>query len=119
MSVQTTLVIIAGHKFPKEFKLPDNFDVPAKNDFSNFETSSGENMDGNLKFLIGDDYTILGLPLSVTYLDEGEYLNPYTIGDKAPAVISTVTEQIRQISEKLGLSINPDDVKIHVLTHIT
>ncbi len=116
MSTQTTLLIILGYKFDES--LPIDFDVPEENIFPNFNSYAEQNMDGNLKFLVGDDYTILGLPLSITYLDEGEYLNPYGIGTAVNKLAEKVLKDVVELRGRLNLPGNSDP-KIYIFTHIT
>lgn len=116
MSIQSSIVIIVGHRFEK---IPE-FEEPEENRFHNIDTYRKQNMDGNLKFVVdgmNGEYVILGLPLSVTYLDEGEILGIQTYDQDSLKSFAAGVEKRLKESPFMGDEI--PNVKLHVLMHVT
>lgn len=114
MGTETIAIIILGHKFQDKTSFDD---VPDEDQIWNFDTYRKQNMDGNLKLLIGEEYTILGLPLSITYLDEGETLDLYTVNSKE---LELQKYHVLNMIEKSPYIGNEEpNVQLHILMHVT
>lgn len=126
MSVQKSNIIIVGqkwksedfHRIVEENTKREYYDIVESFSFHNFDSDRQQNMDGTLKYLDTEEYVILGIPIQVSYEEEG--FNIFTFDQSIlNQVGKDVLIQLYKHNFHTIMQVTDFDVKMHVLTYYT